>query len=82
MAISALNIKDPSLVTEENLYGALANSDLILHLTEWNEYRNIDVAEISSKVRAKNIIDGRNVLDKQTWANAGWHITYLGKPGS
>lgn len=82
MAISALNKKDPSLVTEENLYEAVANSDLILHLTEWNEYRNIDVAEISSKVRAKNIIDGRNVLDKQTWANAGWHITYLGKPGS
>lgn len=82
MAISALNKKDPSLATEENLYEAVANTDLILHLTEWNEYRNIDVAEISSKVRAKNIIDGRNVLDKQTWANAGWHITYLGKPGS
>ncbi|MFM1819236.1 MAG: hypothetical protein RIS61_834 [Actinomycetota bacterium] len=82
MAISALNKKDPSLVTEENLYEAVANSDLILHLTEWSEYRNIDVAEISSKVRAKNIIDGRNVLDKQTWANAGWHVTYLGKPGS
>lgn len=82
MAISALNKKDPSLVTEENLYEAVANSDLILHLTEWNEYINIDVAEISSKVRAKNIIDGRNVLDKQTWENAGWKITYLGKPGS
>ena len=82
MAISALNIKDPSLVTKENIYDAVSNSDLILHLTEWNEYQNINIAEISPKVRAKNIIDGRNVLDKQTWINAGWQITYLGKPGS
>jgi len=28
------------------------------------------------------VIDGRNVLDLETWANAGWAITYLGKPGS
>lgn len=61
---------------------AFANADLVLHLTEWQNYRELNPANLGDVVKTKRIIDGRNVLDRGLWSNAGWQITYLGKPGS
>ena len=57
-------------------------ADLVLHLTEWKNYRELNPEILAKSVKSKRIIDGRNVLDRNLWSNAGWHITYLGKPGS
>ena len=57
-------------------------ADLVLHLTEWKLYRELDPKIIGEKVAQKRIIDGRNCLDLNLWKNAGWQVTYLGKPGS
>ena len=61
---------------------AFAGADLVLHLTEWQNYRELNPEKLGQAVKAKRIIDGRNVLDRNLWSNAGWQITYLGKPGS
>jgi UDPglucose 6-dehydrogenase len=61
---------------------AFAGADLVLHLTEWQNYRELNPKILAESVKSKRIIDGRNVLDRNLWSNAGWHITYLGKPGS
>jgi UDPglucose 6-dehydrogenase len=58
---------------------AIKDADLILHLTEWKEYRQIDPAAISSIVKSKIIIDGRNMLDRTLWRNAGWKFHALGR---
>jgi len=58
---------------------AVKNADLILHLTEWKEYRALDPAVISTLVKSKIIIDGRNVLDRELWRNAGWKFRALGR---
>lgn len=57
-------------------------ADLVLHLTEWKLYRELNPKIIGEKVAQKRIIDGRNCLDLNLWKNAGWQVTYLGKPGS
>ena len=61
---------------------AFAGADLVLHLTEWQNYRELNPEKLGQTVKTKRIIDGRNVLDRNLWSNAGWQITYLGKPGS
>lgn len=61
---------------------AFAGADLVLHLTEWQNYRELNPEKLGQAVKTKQIIDGRNVLDRNLWSNAGWQITYLGKPGS
>ena len=61
---------------------AFAGADLVLHLTEWQNYRELNPEKLGQAVKTKRIIDGRNVLDRNLWSNAGWQITYLGKPGS
>ena len=69
----------PNLQYQEVITDALKDADLILHLTEWKEYRQIDPAAISSLVKSKIIIDGRNKLDRTLWRNAGWKFHALGR---
>lgn len=66
----------------DDVSDAFANADLVLHLTEWKNYRDLNPTKLGATVNTKRIIDGRNVLDRDLWSNAGWQITYLGKPGS
>jgi len=69
----------PNLQYQEVGTDALKDADLILHLTEWKEYRQIDPAAIASLVKSKIIIDGRNMLDRTMWRNAGWKFHALGR---
>ena len=69
----------PNLQYQEVVTDALKDADLILHLTEWKEYRQIDPAAIASLVKSKIIIDGRNMLDRTMWRNAGWKFHALGR---
>ena len=69
----------PTLQYAEVVNDAAKDADLILHLTEWKEYRQIDPAALGSLVKGKIIIDGRNMLDRTMWRNAGWKFHALGR---
>ena len=69
----------PNLKYSEVIEDAIKDADLILHLTEWKEYRQIDPVGISSLVKGKIIIDGRNMLDRTLWRSAGWKFHALGR---
>jgi UDPglucose 6-dehydrogenase len=69
----------PTLKYAEAVNDAVKDADLILHLTEWKEYRQIDPAALGSLVKGKIIIDGRNMLDRTMWRNAGWKFHALGR---
>ena len=69
----------PTLKYAESVNEAVKDADLILHLTEWKEYRQIDPAALASLVKGKVIIDGRNMLDRTLWRNAGWKFHALGR---
>ena len=59
---------------------ALAGADVVLHLTEWREYRELDPAEIGALVAGKKLLEGRNALDVDRWVAAGWDVKALGRP--
>ena len=68
----------------ENIFRALRetcvkDSDLILHLTEWKIYRELDPVKIKKLVNNASIIDGRNALDRESWRAAGWRFHGLGR---
>ena len=69
----------PTLKYAEVVNDAVKDADLILHLTEWKEYRQIDPAALGSLVKSKIVIDGRNMLDRTLWRNAGWKFHALGR---
>lgn len=58
---------------------AAAEADLVLVLTEWQEFRDLDPAELGKVVGTRALIDGRNVLDRPRWREEGWIITGPGE---
>lgn len=78
-AIEPARRRFPALSFESEIESCVANSDAILHLTEWKIYREIDPVSLKSKVRTPIIIDGRNALDRDRWVKAGWKFRALGR---
>jgi UDPglucose 6-dehydrogenase len=70
----------PALTYAESAVDAVRDADIILHLTEWREFREMDPAALSNLVKQQNIVDGRNALDPQRWRDAGWTYRALGRP--
>jgi UDPglucose 6-dehydrogenase len=59
---------------------ACAGADLVLLLTEWREFRDLDPSWLATVVGSPVIIDGRNALDPATWRAAGWTYRAIGRP--
>lgn len=78
-AIEPARRRFPALEFESEIERCIANSDAILHLTEWKIYREIDPVSLKNKVRTPIIIDGRNALDRERWVQAGWKFRALGR---
>ncbi len=70
----------PDLRYAGSVSEAAAGADVILHLTEWADYRAIDPALLATVVARRNIIDARCALDEKPWRSAGWSFRALGRP--
>lgn len=68
----------PDLEYTYDLLKACEGADVVLHLTEWREYRDADPAALAHVVRARRIVDGRNVLPVDRWLAAGWTVRTMG----
>jgi UDPglucose 6-dehydrogenase len=69
----------PVLHYADDLPAAVRDADLVLHLTEWREFRDADPAELLPLVRRARIVDGRNALDADRWRAAGWCYRGIGR---
>ncbi|ACU76494.1 nucleotide sugar dehydrogenase [Catenulispora acidiphila DSM 44928] len=70
----------PTLSYAGSAMEAAEQADVILHLTEWQEFRDLDPAAVGVQVRNTRIIDSRNALDAAAWRAAGWTYRALGRP--
>ena len=78
-AIENARKRFPKLGFAANVQECVKDSDLILHLTEWREYRELDPNALAALVKKKIVIDGRNALDRDKWRSAGWKFHALGR---
>ena len=69
----------PVLNFASTINECVARAEIVLHLTEWKIYREIDPVELKSLVNQAIIIDGRNALDREKWLAAGWKFRALGR---
>ena len=74
--------KRPGLRYAPSVFDAAEDAELVLHLTEWSDYRAIDPAALGDVVARRVIIDARCCLDTALWASAGWTMHVLGRPDS
>ena len=55
------------------------DADALVVLTEWPEFAEVNVTEVSSVMKSKAVVDGRNVLDPQKWKSAGFAYRGVGR---
>jgi nucleotide sugar dehydrogenase len=70
----------PDLKYGESALDAVRGAHVVLHLTEWAEFREMSPDTLATVVAERNIVDGRNVLDPEQWRSAGWNYRALGRP--
>ena len=59
---------------------ACKGADVVLILTEWDEFRKMQPEKLATVTRSKRVIDARNCLDPETWRAAGWNYRGFGRP--
>jgi UDPglucose 6-dehydrogenase len=71
---------NPELTYAPSAIEAAERADVILHLTEWREFRDMDPHTLTPVVTHPRIVDGRNALNPTRWRDAGWTYRALGRP--
>jgi UDPglucose 6-dehydrogenase len=70
----------PELRYAPSLAAAVMDADVVVLLTEWQEFRDADPVDIGTLVHERRIVDGRHALDADRYRAAGWEYRALGRP--
>ena len=62
-----------------NAYEAAKNADCLVLLTEWNQYRALDLQRLKNTMKSSIFIDLRNIYDPDTMREAGFLYTGVGR---
>ena len=63
----------------DSAYDALAGSDVMAVLTEWEEIKGIEPVQVWNLMRSKVVVDARNVLNKDAWQSNGFNHLGVGR---
>ncbi len=61
-----------------NAYAAIENADVLAILTEWPEFKTLDLRKVYNTMKNKNIVDCRNMLNRKEAEACGFHYTCIG----
>ena len=63
----------------DNPYDAAAGADCVVLMTEWNQYRALDLQRLKSRMNAPVFIDLRNVYEPEAMKSAGFRYVGVGR---
>jgi UDPglucose 6-dehydrogenase len=58
---------------------AIENSDIVVILTEWDHFRNLDPLHLRKKMKSNMIVDLRYILDRHEFQKHGFSLFSLGR---
>ena len=58
-------LDDDNITFTKSKYDALDDADALILITEWKEFRSLDLDELSKRLKSKIIFDGRNIYPKR-----------------
>jgi UDPglucose 6-dehydrogenase len=64
---------------KKNPYEVVEQADLLIILTEWNEFKELDFSKIKNLMKAPNIIDGRNLYEPEQMKAKGFNYMGIGR---
>lgn len=63
----------------KNVNEVVDKADLLIVLTEWNEFRELDYSDIKKRMKSPNIIDTRNLYNPSVMKNLGFNYIGVGR---
>jgi UDPglucose 6-dehydrogenase len=69
----------PDLVSVDSLIEACDQADIVLVLTDWDEFGGMDPVALHDVVAHPRVLDARLALDPEKWRAAGWDFRALGR---
>jgi UDPglucose 6-dehydrogenase len=60
-------------------YAACEDADVLVVLTEWDEFRWLDLDKVAAAMKGRAIVDSRNVLDRSAVARRGFNYQGIGR---
>jgi UDPglucose 6-dehydrogenase len=69
----------PGLDLRADPYDAAAGADVVVVLTEWDEFRWLDFERVGAAMRARALVDARNLLDPAAMRRRGFSYTGVGR---
>jgi UDPglucose 6-dehydrogenase len=65
----------PTLDAARTVEDACTGADVVMVLTDWQQFRDLDPTVIASMTRQRILVDGRHAMPADLWIKSGW--TYL-----
>jgi len=72
----------PGVEWADDAYGALDGADCVAILTEWNEFRALDLKRIKKLLKRPVMVDLRNIYNPEDMAEAGFAYSSIGRPSA
>lgn len=69
----------PPINYVDDMYQVVTGADLLLILTEWNEFRELDFEKLKAEMKEMNIIDARNLYDPAYVRDLGFNYIGVGR---
>jgi UDPglucose 6-dehydrogenase len=69
----------PDLECRNNAYAAARGADAVVVVTEWNEFRQLDLSRLKRTMRRPVIVDGRNIYDPDAMRRLGFVYRGIGR---
>jgi UDPglucose 6-dehydrogenase len=70
----------PDLEYAVSALDAAKDADVMVLLTEWTEFREVDPEAFGAVVAHRRVVDGRHALPRELYIQAGWEYRALGRP--
>ena len=62
-----------------DLYSATQGADVLTVLTEWDEFRWVDIDKVARLMKGAEVVDARNLLERNSWRRAGMAVEGIGR---
>lgn len=69
----------PDIEYANNVYSAIENKDAVVIITEWAEFKEMDLTKVKSLLKTPVIIDGRNIFDPRKMKELGFTYSSIGR---
>ncbi|MEK6967668.1 MAG: UDP-glucose/GDP-mannose dehydrogenase family protein [Nanoarchaeota archaeon] len=79
VAMDRMKLIYPDIVYSNTPYEAVQGSDAVVLLTEWNEFKQIDLKKVKSALKYPLVVDARNVYKLEDMEALGFHYVSVGR---